>query len=157
MKTISAEEEEVHKEHQEKYGEPLHGQFRTATEEVRSKRPWNWLKKGYSKKETESTIVAAQDQALRTRNLRNAVYGENVESICCVCGTAGETVAHFVSECLKLAQKEYKQVRHDNVTKIFHWKLCDKWGFDKEIVYTQARKSFRIWELQELVGFPYTD
>ena len=103
MKTISAEEEEVHKEHQEKYGEPLHGLFRKATEEVRSKRSWNWLKKGYAKKETESTIVAAQDQALCTRNLRNAVYRENVESICRVCGTAGETVAHIVSECLKLA------------------------------------------------------
>ena len=124
--------EEVHKEHQEKHeGEPLHGQFTKATEEVSSKRSWDWLKKGYSKKETESTIVAAQDQALCTRNLRNAVYGENVESICRVCGAADEAVAHIVSECLKLAQKEYKQVRHDNVTKMFHWKLCEKWGFNK--------------------------
>ena len=40
--------EEVHKEHREKYeGKPLHGQFRKATEEVRSKRSWGWLKKGY--------------------------------------------------------------------------------------------------------------
>ena len=39
--------EEVHKEHQEKYeGKPLHGQFRKAREEVRSKRSWDWLKKG---------------------------------------------------------------------------------------------------------------
>ena len=71
--------DEVHKEHQEKYeGKPLHGQFRKATKEVRSKRSWDWLKKGYLKKETKSTIVAAQCQALCTRNLRNAVYGENV-------------------------------------------------------------------------------
>ena len=124
--------EEVHKEHREKYeGKPLHGQFRKATEEVRSKSSWNWLKKGSLKKETESTIAAAQDQALCTRNLRNAVYGENVESICRVCGAADETVAHIVSECSKLAQKEYKQVRHDNVAKTFHWKLCEKWGFNK--------------------------
>ena len=124
--------EEVHKEHQEKYeGKPLYGQFRKATEEVRSKRSWDWLKKGYLKKETESTIVAAQDQALCTRNLRNAVYGENVESICRVCGAADETVAHIVSECSKLAQKEYKQVRHDKVAKMFHWKLCEKRGFNK--------------------------
>ena len=67
--------EEVHKEHQEKHeGEPLHGQFTKATEEVSSKRSWDWLKKGYSKKETESTIVAAQDQALCTNSLRNVVY-----------------------------------------------------------------------------------
>ena len=57
------------------------------------------MKKGYLKKETESTIVAAQEQALCTRNLRYAVYGENVESICRVCGAADETAAHVVSEC----------------------------------------------------------
>ena len=124
--------EKIHKEHREKYErKPLHGQFIKATEEVRSKRSWDWLKKVYLKKETESTIVAAQDQALCTRNLRNAVYGENVESICRVCGAADETVAHIVSECSKLAQKEYKQVRHDNVAKMLHWKLCEKWGFNK--------------------------
>ena len=40
--------EEVHKEHQERYeGKPLHGKFGKATEEVRSKRSWDWLKKGY--------------------------------------------------------------------------------------------------------------
>ena len=54
--------EEAHKEHQEKYeGKPLHGQFRKATEEVGSKTSWDWLKKGYLKKKTESTIVAPQD------------------------------------------------------------------------------------------------
>ena len=54
--------EEIYKEQREKYeGKPLHGQFGKATEEVRSKRPWDWFKKGYLKKETESTIVAAQE------------------------------------------------------------------------------------------------
>ena len=54
--------EEVHKEHQEKYeGKPLHGQFRKATEVAGSKTSWDWLKKGYLKKETESTIVVPQD------------------------------------------------------------------------------------------------
>ena len=92
--------EEVNKKHREKYeGKPLHGQFRKATEEVRSKRSWDWLKKGYLKKETESTILAVRDQALCTRNLRNAVYRENVESICRVCGAADEAAAHVVSEC----------------------------------------------------------
>ena len=90
--------EEIYKEHREKCeGKPLHGQFIKATEEVRSKKSWDWLKKGYLKKETESTIVAAQNQALCTRNLRNVIYGENVQSICRVCDAADETVAHIVS------------------------------------------------------------
>ena len=82
--------------------------------------------KGYLKKETESAIVSVQDQVRCSRNLRDVVYGENVESICHVCGAADETVAHIVSECSKLAQNEYKQVRRDNVAKMFHWKLCEK-------------------------------
>ena len=80
---VGRNKEEIDKEHQEKYEEkPLHGQFRKVVEEVRGKRSWDWLKKGYLKKETESTIVASQDQALITRNMRNVVYGENVQSIC---------------------------------------------------------------------------
>ena len=57
-------------------------------------------------KETENTIVAAQDQARCTRNVRNVVYEENVQSICLVCDAADETVAHIVSENSKVAQKE---------------------------------------------------
>ena len=124
--------EKIHKEHREKYeGKPLHGQFIRATEEVGTKRSWDWLKKGCLKKETESTTVAAQDQTICTRNLRNAVYRENIQSICRVCGAADETVVHINSECSKLEQKEYKQVRHGNVAKVLHWKLCQKWGFNK--------------------------
>ena len=102
--------EKIHKEYRENYeGKPLHRQFRKATEEARGKRSWNWLKKDHLKKEIESTIVAAQDQALCTRNMRSVVYVLNVQSICGVCGPANETFAHIVSECSKLAQKEYKQ------------------------------------------------
>ena len=86
--------EQIHKEHREKYeGKPIHGQF-IGSKKLKS---WDWLKKGYLKRDTESTIVVAQEQALCTRNLRNVVYGENVQSICRVCGAADETVAHFVS------------------------------------------------------------
>ncbi|XP_069971818.1 uncharacterized protein [Penaeus vannamei] len=68
---------------------------------------------------------------IQKRNLRKRVYGEDIDSSCRVCGAAEETVAHIVSECQKLAQKEYKEVRHDNVAKVIHWKLCEKWGFEK--------------------------
>ena len=40
-----------------------HGQLRKATEEIRGKILWDCLRKGYLNKETQSTIVAAQDQA----------------------------------------------------------------------------------------------
>ena len=41
-----------------------------------------------------------------------------------------ETVSHIVSECKMLAQKEYK-MRHDNVYRYIHWRLCEKHGFQR--------------------------
>ena len=35
----------------------------------------------------------------------------------------------IVSECSKLAQKEYK-ARHDWVGKVIHWEICKKFKFD---------------------------
>ena len=132
VKKHGKSKEDIQKKHQEEYeSKVLHGQFQKATEKVKGNKSWDWLKKGYLKKETESTIIAAQDQALCTRNMSKTVYGENVDSTCRVCGSADETVAHIVSECQKLVQKEYKQVRHDNIAKMIHWKLCKKWGFEK--------------------------
>ena len=97
------------------------------------------------KKETEITIVAAQDQALCTRNMSNVVYGENVQPICRVCAAADETVAHIVSECSKLVQKKYKQGRHDKVAKMLHWKLYENGDLIKQKngTYT-SQKSYRI-------------
>ena len=41
-----------------------------------------------------------------------------------------EIIAHIVSACPKLAQKEYKR-RHDNVGKAIHWDLSAKCGFER--------------------------
>ena len=54
---------------------------------------------GYLKK--KSIIIAAQDQTLRTRNMRNVLYGENLRSICYVCGTAEIAQLHTL---FKIAQ-----------------------------------------------------
>ena len=54
----------------------LHGQFWKGIENVKGEGSWDWMKKGYLKKETESTTVAAQDQALSTRNMRKNVFCE---------------------------------------------------------------------------------
>ena len=48
-----------------------------------------------------------------------------------MCGKTEETVNHVLSECSKLAQKEYKR-RHDwSGTKI-HWKIRRKYGIKKK-------------------------
>ena len=45
-----------------------------------------------------------------------------------MCGTRKETISHIVSECGKLAQKEYKW-RHDSVRRYVHWQFCERLGF----------------------------
>ena len=73
----------------------------------------------------QGTILAAQEQALCSKKIKNVVYEENVQSICRACGVAYEANAHIVSGCPKLIQK-YKQVIHNNVPKLIHGKLCEK-------------------------------
>ena len=46
---------------------PMHGQFLRQTKDLSSNDTWQWLQRGEPKKETEGIIMAAQDQALRTR------------------------------------------------------------------------------------------
>ena len=47
---------------------------------------------------------------------------------CRLCGDRDETINHIISECSKLAQKEYK-IRHDWVGKVIHWEICKKFKF----------------------------
>ena len=50
-------------------------------------------------------------------------------SKCWLCGDKDETINHIISECGKLAQKEYT-TRHDWVGKVIHWELCEKFEFN---------------------------
>ena len=44
-----------------------------------------------------------------------------------MCGQRDESTTHLIADCKKLAQKEYKQ-RHDNIARIVHFGLCQKFG-----------------------------
>ena len=46
-----------------------------------------------------------------------------------IIGDRDETINHIISECSKLAQKEYK-ARHDWVGKVIYWEICKKFKFD---------------------------
>ena len=50
-------------------------------------------------------------------------------SKCRLCGDRVETINPIISECSKLAQKEYK-TRHNWVGKGIHLKICKKFKFD---------------------------
>ena len=78
------------------------------------------------KRETESLLSAAQEQALNTNSVRK-IYHKDVSNKCRICGTHVENVLHIVSSCSMLAQKEYKR-RHDKVCLNIHWALCKTYG-----------------------------
>ena len=74
---------------------------------------WTWLRKGNFKRETESLLIAAQDKAVRTNHIKVRIDKTQQNSKCRLCGDRDETINH-ISECSKLAQKEYK-TRHDSL------------------------------------------
>ena len=107
----------------------LHGQYLRQTKEVRSDQCWAWLQNGDLKRETESLIVGAQNQSIRTNLVKARIDKSQGGSLCRVCRKVDESIDHIVSGCSKLAQKEYKR-RHDNLGKIVHWKLARKCNFE---------------------------
>ena len=60
---------------------PMHGQFLRQAKNLSSNDTWQWLQRGELKKETEE-IMAAQDQALRTRYIQRAIDGTNISPKC---------------------------------------------------------------------------
>ena len=49
-------------------------------------------------------IMAAQEQAIRTRKIRKVIDKENIDGKYRLCGDREETVAHILSECKMLGQ-----------------------------------------------------
>jgi hypothetical protein len=64
------------------------------------------------KGETESTIVAAQDQVIGRNYFKRKLLKEEIESRCRLCKEYEETIDHRTSGCPTLAKNEYV-IRHD--------------------------------------------
>ena len=109
-------------------GKIMNGQFVRHIEDKSSEETWLWMRRGTIKRETESLITAAQDQALRTNYRRARIEKDGTSPTCRMCQEANETVTHIVSGCKKLAQTDYK-ARHDRVATAVHWCLAKKYGF----------------------------
>ena len=56
--------------------------------------------------------MATQNSAIRTNHIKARIDKTQQNSKYRLCGDRDETINHIISECSKLAQKEYK-ARHD--------------------------------------------
>ena len=104
----------------------LCGRFKRLMSNIsHKKKTWTWLKKGNLKREIELLQKAAQNNAIRTNQIKARIEKTQQNSKCWLCGDRDETINHTVSKCSKLAQKEYR-TRYDWVGKVIHSELCKK-------------------------------
>ena len=75
----------------------MHGQLQHNLDEklVDNEQSYQWLKFGDIRGETESTIVAPQDQAVSTNYFKNKILKEEIDSKCQLCKQHEETIDHL--------------------------------------------------------------
>ena len=109
---------------------PMHGQYSRLTEQppVNMKEAYGWLKAANLPAATEGLVVAAQDQAHRTRYYERKILHRDVSPTCRMCSVGLETVNHIVAGCRALVPMDYTD-RHNQVASIIHWDVCRHLGF----------------------------
>ena len=111
------------------------------------------MRDGNLKRETESLIIATQEQAIRINLIKAKVDKTQTESKCSMCGKVDESINHVLNECSKLAQNEYKRRQdwtgkrgHWNVSKVFGFKVKEEW-YEHEPEAVKANDEYRIlWD-----------
>jgi hypothetical protein len=92
----------------------MHGKFPHSLDEklLNKEQSYRWLKFGDIKEETESTVVAAQDQAISTNYFKRKILKEEIESRCRLYKEYEETIDHLTLGCPILAKNKHI-IRHD--------------------------------------------
>ena len=86
----------------------LYEHFKRLINNVSHDKTWTWLRKGNFKREAESLLMAVQNSTIRTNHIKVRIDKNQQNSKCRLCGDRDEIINHIISECSKLARKEYK-------------------------------------------------
>ena len=81
----------------------LHGRFKRLINNISHEKTSTWIRKGNFKRETESLLMAAQNNAIRTNHIKARINKTQQNSKCRLCSDRDETINHIISECSKLA------------------------------------------------------
>ena len=109
-------------------GKQLYERFKRLINNISHEKTWTWLRKGNFKRETESLPRALRNNTIRTNHSKARVDKTQQNSKCRLCGDSDKTINLIISECSKLAQKEYKTL-HKLVGKLIYWEVCKKFKF----------------------------
>ena len=104
-------------------------------------------------RETE-LLIAAQNNTIRNNYVKAKIDKMQQNSKCRLRGDRDETIYYIISECSKLAQKEYK-TRHDWVGKVIHLEVSKKFNFEhtnKWYMYS-PESVLENWDAQSSLGF----
>ena len=96
----------------------------------------------------EGLLVAAQDQAINTRNYHKVICGQQLESKCRMCLLHEETMTYILSGCEVLDKAEYISL-NNNAATYLHWSICknqnieitDKWYKHKPATMIHNRQN----------------
>ena len=78
----------------------LYGHFKQQTSDILPEKTWMQPRKGNLKRETESLLIAAQNNAIRANYIKARIGKTQQNS---KCSDRNETINHIISECSKLA------------------------------------------------------
>jgi hypothetical protein len=107
----------------------MHGQYirNMDRQRISEEDTFLWLSEGDLKAETESEIVAAQDQALNTNCYATKILHTETNRKCRLCQKHDETIDRLISACPILAKEQYVK-RHDEVSAQIHFNICKEMG-----------------------------
>ena len=99
----------------------MHGQYVISRDRqlISEGNTFLWLSRGQLKAETESEMVAAQDQALKSKYCATKILRTETDSKCRLCQQFDETIDHMFSASQILANEKYKN-RHVRVCAQLH-------------------------------------
>ena len=106
-------------------------------------------KKGILKRETESLLIAAQNNAIKTNYNKVKINNMQLNSECRLCGNKNIIINLIIS---KLVEKEIKTT-YDWVRKVIHWELGKKLKFEHTYKwYLHKPESVQVNEMQKILG-----
>ena len=83
----------------------LYGRFKQLINNNSHEKTWSWLRKGNFKRYTKYLLIAAQNNAIRSNQIKARIDKMQQNSKCRPCGDRDKSINHIISECSKFAQK----------------------------------------------------